>query len=113
MLARGARRQREMSLRLALGAGRARILRQMLIESLLLAALGGGAGLALASVGRGAIAGFTPHFDCDVCGCPALVTIATGCVFRLAPARASMRAEIADGVKRRALVGKSVLGFQI
>jgi predicted permease len=113
MLARGARRQREMSLRLALGAGRARILRQMLIESLLLAALGGGAGLALAYVGRGAIAGFTPHFDWQVFGFTALLTIATGVLFGLAPALAAMRAEIADGVKRRALVGKSVVGFQI
>ena len=113
MLARGARRQREMSLRLALGAGRARILRQMLIESLLLAALGGGAGLALAYAGRGAIAGFTPHFDWQVFGFTALVTIATGVLFGLAPALAAMRAEIADGVKRRALVGKSVVGFQI
>jgi ABC-type antimicrobial peptide transport system permease subunit len=60
MLARGARRQREMSVRLALGAGRARILRQMLVESLLLAGMGGFSGLALAFMGRGAVARL-PH----------------------------------------------------
>ena len=113
MLARGARRQREMSMRLALGAGRARILRQMLVESLLLAAIGGASGLALAYVGRGAIARFTPHFDWQVFGFTALISIATGVLFGLAPAFAAMRAEIADGVKGGALVGKSVVGFQI
>ena len=113
MLARGARRQREMSVRLALGAGRARILRQMLIESLLLAAIGGASGLALAYVGRGAIARFTPHFDWQVLGFTALISIATGVLFGLAPALAAMRVEIADGVRGSALVGKSVVGFQI
>ena len=113
MLARGARRQREMSVRLALGAGRARILRQMLIESLLLAAIGGAAGLALAFAARGAIARFTPHFDWQVFGFTAVISIATGVLFGLAPALAAMRAEIADGVKGHPLVGKSVVGFQI
>ena len=113
MLARGARRQREMSVRLALGAGRARILRQMLIESLLLAAIGGVSGLALAYLGRGAIARFTPHFDWQVFGFTAVISIATGVLFGLAPALAAMRAEIADGVKGSPLIGKSVVGFQI
>ncbi len=55
MLARGAQRQREMSVRLALGAGRVRILRQMLVESLMLAAAGGAGGLLLAYLGRNVI----------------------------------------------------------
>ncbi len=113
MLARGARRQREMSVRLALGAGRARILRQMLIESLLLAAIGGASGLAIAYVGRGAIAQFTPHFDWQVFGFTALISIATGVLFGLAPALAAIRTEIAHGVKGNALIAKSVVGFQI
>jgi len=113
MLARGARRQREMSMRLALGAGRSRILRQMLVESLLLAAIGGASGLALAYVGRGAIARFTAHFDWQVFGFTALISIATGVLFGLAPALAAMRAQIADGVKGRGVIGKSVVGFQI
>ncbi len=113
MLARGARRQREMSVRLALGAGRARILRQMLVESLLLAAIGGASGLALAYVGRGAIARFTPHFDWQVFGFTALISIATGLLFGLAPALAAMHAQIADGVKGSGVIGKSVVGFQI
>jgi predicted permease len=113
MLARGARRQREMSVRLALGAGRARILRQMLIESLLLAAIGGACGLALAYVGRGAVAQFTPRFDWQVFGFTALISIATGLLFGLAPALAAMRAEITAGIKGNAGIGKFVVGFQI
>lgn len=113
MLARGARRQREMSVRLALGAGRARILRQVLVESLLLASVGGASGLALAYLGRGAVSRYTPRFDWPVFAFTAAVTILTGMVFGLAPAFAAMRAEIVEGVKRRALVGRSVVGFQI
>jgi predicted permease len=113
MLARGARRQREMSVRLALGAGRGRILRQMLVESLLLATIGGLSGLALAYAGRGAIAPYTPHFDWQVFGFTAAITIVTGLVFWFAPALAALRTEIADSVKRRHAVGRSVVGFQI
>jgi predicted permease len=113
MLARGARRQREMSVRLALGAGRARILRQMLVESLLLAAIGGASGVALAYVGRGASARLTPHFDWQVFGFTALISIATGVLFGLAPALAAMRAQIAAGVKGSGAIGTSVVGFQI
>ena len=113
MLARGARRQREMSVRLALGAGRGRILRQMLVESLLLATIGGLSGLALAYAGRGAISRYTPHFDWQVFGFTAAITIVTGLLFGFAPAFAALRTEIADSVKRRHAVGRSVVGFQI
>ena len=52
MLARGAARRKEIALRLALGSGRARVIRQLLTESLLLAAVGSVAGLAARDVGR-------------------------------------------------------------
>jgi len=132
MLARGARRQREMSVRLALGAGRARIFRQMLVESLLLAAIGGASGLAIGYVGRTAIprltenawelATFPVHFDWQVFAFTAAVTILTGVLFGLAPALAATHAEITDGLKtggrtatgqRKGFVGKAAVGFQI
>jgi len=113
MLARGARRQQEMSVRLALGAGRARILRQMLVESLLLATWGGLVGLLLAYLGRNAIAGYTPQFDWQVFGFTALISIATGLLFGVAPALAALRAPIGAAVKHRGVVGKSVVAFQI
>ena len=113
LLARGARRQQEISLRLALGAGRARILRQMLVESLLLAAIGGASGFALAYLGRHAVPEYTPHFDWPVFGFTALIAIATGVLFGVAPAVAALRAPIAAGVKRRAVAGTTVVGFQI
>ncbi len=132
MLARGARRQREMSIRLALGAGRARILRQTLVESLLLALIGGVSGLAIGYWGRMAIprlarnvwdlATFPVHFDWQVFAFTAGVTVLTGVLFGIAPAMAATRADVSVGLReggrtatraRSGFAGKSVAGFQI
>jgi predicted permease len=109
MLARGAQRQREMSVRLALGAGRSRILRQMLVESLLLASIGGAGGLAIGYWGRTAIprltqnlwylASFPMHFDWQVFAFTAFITIFTGVFFGLAPALAATRTDVTPGLK--------------
>jgi predicted permease len=132
MLARGTQRQREMSVRLALGAGRARILRQLLTESLLLAAVGGLGGLLLGYVGRNAIpklltnaweaSEIDVHFNWQVFGFTAAVAIATGLLFGLAPAWMAARAEVSSGLKesaqtatrrRKGMEGKAIVAFQI
>ncbi len=132
MLARGAQRQREMSVRLALGAGRGRILRQMLVESLLLAVLGGVGGLAVGYVGRNVIPRMTENawqrsefhvaFDWKVFAFTALITILTGILFGLAPALAAARAEVTHGLKetaqtmtrrRKGVSGHALAGLQI
>ena len=132
LLARGANRQREMSVRLAMGAGRGRILRQMLTESLLLAAIGGLAGLAVGSAGCSAIpslmfnswdeGSFAIPFDWGVFGFAAGVTILTGLVFGLAPAWSAAGAEVNSSLKeaaqtttrrRKGLGGKAIVAFQI
>ena len=109
MLARGTQRLREMGVRMVLGAGRGRILRQMLVESLMLAALGGAGGLISGYLGRSAIpkmleipwenAGFQIHFDWVVFGFTAGITLATGLLFGLAPALAAARAEVTQGLE--------------
>src|SRR5439155_5609503 len=96
LLARATARQREIGVRLALGAGRWRISRQMLAEGSLLALMGGAAGLFFGYWARNGIPGLLAtswepsplqgQFDSQVLMISIAVTVLTGVVFSLAPA---------------------------
>src|SRR5262245_28369321 len=95
LLARAAGRQKEMAIRAALGAGRWRVVRQLLSESLLLAISGGAAGLLLAWGGVKLLLSIAPEnlprmydirLDIRVAGFTLLVSLLTGIVFGLLPA---------------------------
>jgi len=118
LLARASGRQRELSVRLALGAKRARIMRQMLTGSLLLSAAGGIAGLLLGYCGRNAIphlmssswdtAAIHVRFDWKIFGFTAAVSFLTGLLFGFMPAWQAMHAQIIRGLKEN--VHSSVRG---
>lgn len=104
LLARASTRQKEFAIRAALGAGRRRIVRQLLTESLLLAAIGGAIGLLLAWWGSGRLANLLPPdfprrneiaLDGQVLAFTAAATLLTSFVFGFAPARRSARRELA------------------
>ncbi|PYV38624.1 MAG: hypothetical protein DMG06_25245, partial [Acidobacteria bacterium] len=108
LLARGASRQKEVAIRTAVGAGRIRILCQLLIESLLLSTLGGGVGLILAFWGTHFLAagggyatlrwqGIT--IDGWVLSFTALVSVIAGIVFGLVPAFSSSRCDLSISLK--------------
>jgi predicted permease len=110
MLARAAARRKEIGIRLALGASRTRLIRQLLTESLLLAILGGGLGLLIAVWVTKLMQGFVPimqytivkdffSLDSRALWFTLVVSLATGLVFGLAPAWHSSNPDVVPVLK--------------
>ena len=108
LLARASGRQQEMAVRLALGASRGRIVRQMLTESMLLSLIGGAAGIATAVGTLGFILRFVPsnvprlnevRIDWVVLAFALLISILTGLVFGLAPALHSAKVALSSAIR--------------
>jgi predicted permease len=108
LLSQSTSRVRELAMRTTLGAGRLRLVRQLLTENLALAAVGGLVGVCLTSVTLGTFVRLLPAgllvvprlgLDARVLGLAALVTLATGLVAGLAPAFLATRGTLADGIK--------------
>jgi predicted permease len=133
LIARGEGRQREIALRLALGAGRGRLVRQLMTESLVLATAGGAAGLALASWMLSVIvhsipenegaSGLVAQLDYRVLIFACVVSLVTGVLFGLAPAIRATHTDLqsvlkdqgvnVSGGKANVRVRKSLLVSQI
>jgi predicted permease len=115
LVARALSRQREFAVRCAIGAGRERLVRQMLTESVVLAGLGGMGGLALAAAAAPLIARLvpptlpiaeTPPLDARVLGIAFAATLLTGVGFGLVPALRMSRARM-DALREGARSGTS------
>jgi len=131
MLARSAARQKEMGVRFAVGAGAGRVMRQLLTESLLLAALGGALGLLVAEWGAAALASMASAgsgvkgriaLDWRVLGFTAAVSIAAAMLFGFGPAlrfaKVKLAAALGEGTRgagprMKAQTGRLLLGAQI
>ncbi|HTF37984.1 MAG TPA: ABC transporter permease, partial [Blastocatellia bacterium] len=110
LLARSATRKKEIAIRLAMGAGRIRIIRQLLTESLMLAAAGGALGLLIAQWGSSALltylptqqtAGLEMSPDTRVLGFTLAVSLLTGVLFGLAPALQATRLDLVSALKNQ------------
>jgi predicted permease len=110
LLVRATARRREIGIRLALGASRSRIIRQLLTESLLLALMGGALGFIIAFWTADLILAFTPKFpsfrlvldfspDMRVLGWTLLISLLTGVIFGLAPALQSSKSNVVPVLK--------------
>ena len=111
LLARASGRQREMAVRMALGAGRFRMVRQMLTESLVLSFISGAAGVLAAKLTLRFILRFVPAsvprlaevgIDRTVLLFALLISIFTGIIFGLAPAFQAMKADMTAAIREGA-----------
>ena len=123
LLVRAAGRRREVAIRVAIGASRLRIVRQLLTESVLLSAAAAVCGLAIGAVGmrlllamnavnipRLGVKGANVTMDWRVLGFTVLTAIVTGMLFGLIPAFQSSRADVNTGLKEAS--GRSGSGFR-
>jgi len=122
LLSRAAIRQKEMAVRAAVGASRGRIIRQLLTEAVLLAALGGAFGLALAIAAVKSLSTFGPAniprltevgIDGRVLAFTFVIALITGVVFGLVPALRASRLDLNDVLREggRGGVGTSAFGL--
>jgi predicted permease len=131
LLARAAARRREISLRMAVGAGRGRVIRQLLVEGAVLSALGMLAGLGFAWCGVRALVGLLAgssvpiplavSLDLRILGFTAAVSLVTTILFALAPALRATRVDMASALKedssepgrRRFASGRVLVAIQV
>ncbi len=117
LMARGAARQREIAIRMAIGAGRFRLIRQFLVESLLLSVLGSVVGLIVAAWTLGLLVasipasvgalGLSPELDLRMLGFNLALALLTGLLFGLAPAFRATRLNLEATLREQ---GSSVSG---
>lgn len=120
-LARIAAREKEIALRTALGAGRGRIIRQLLSESMLLAVTGGGLGLLLAAWGVQLLVRLAPQdtpglvqagLNLEVLAFTLVISLATGIAFGLVPALGASRADLNRSLKEGGRASKEAMRSQ-
>jgi putative ABC transport system permease protein len=130
-LVRASGRRREIAVRLAVGAGRGRLVRQLLTESVILSLLGGAAGLAIAWWGVRLLAALDPgqalrvqnvsgigavsfssiHLDAEALAFAGFLAIATGLLFGLVPALQSTQSSLTDALKEEVGGGEGARRF--
>lgn len=133
LMARALARRQEIAVRVALGASRSRLFRQLLTESVVLAALGGILGIAVAVAARDGIWSLRPPFladnfvdlplDARVLAFTAMVSLVTGVIFGLLPALQASRPDVVGALKeetqgagtgrRRAAISRALVVAQV